>query len=351
MVHQETTPKPVSQSHDITKITGKRLLYTYENGWLYEVYVKNSTTIDYRIYSGPVAKRWVKNQKVNIQLFAGNLFKISWCEPTGTAVTLCINLDARQHHGVIYFPRWVHLNASKTALFQNHHLLEMRRLRDSGPTYPIDVVNEFAELILVDDVGVDKEDVISMSPTEFAPTVERLCKKAKLPHILAHFGEKWGSRDPINLVGKHLGFTYRNGWQHELYVRTASSIDYRIRSRLGSTWHSSDDQDASISRLIGPNRYIVSWTDVSSGISTSLTLDVDRLELHGVHFLPQWILTNIEELQLSLSSTAESGHRIVSSSPNSSENSVTDSRDAGNTYPLHHVVESTSFSLVEDCEG
>ncbi|KAL2612501.1 hypothetical protein R1flu_024193 [Riccia fluitans] len=137
MVHQETTPNSVSRTHDVTKITGERLLPELD----------------------PASVR-VKNQRVNIPLFSSS--------SAGAAVTLSTNLDARQHHGVIYFPWWVHLNGSQMALFQHHHLREMMRLRDSGSI----VANEFADLwILVDDIGVDNEDGISLSPspTEFAP--------------------------------------------------------------------------------------------------------------------------------------------------------------------------------------
>jgi phenolic acid decarboxylase len=37
--------------------TGMHLIYTYGSGWRYELYVKNATTIDYRIHSGPVGGR------------------------------------------------------------------------------------------------------------------------------------------------------------------------------------------------------------------------------------------------------------------------------------------------------
>lgn len=42
---------------------GTHFIYTYDNGWEYELYVKNDHTIDYRIHGGMVAGRWVKDQK------------------------------------------------------------------------------------------------------------------------------------------------------------------------------------------------------------------------------------------------------------------------------------------------
>ncbi|MDE6238163.1 MAG: phenolic acid decarboxylase, partial [Muribaculaceae bacterium] len=33
---------------------GSHFIYTYANGWIYEFYVKNENTVDYRIHSGMV---------------------------------------------------------------------------------------------------------------------------------------------------------------------------------------------------------------------------------------------------------------------------------------------------------
>nr|WP_317695928.1 phenolic acid decarboxylase [Aeromicrobium sp. REDSEA-S32_B7] len=45
---------------DLDAIVGHRLIYTYANGWQYEMYVKNATTIDYRIHTGMVGGRWTR---------------------------------------------------------------------------------------------------------------------------------------------------------------------------------------------------------------------------------------------------------------------------------------------------
>lgn len=49
--------------HDLSGFIGKHLVYTYDNGWNYEIYVKNGHTLDYRIHSGIVGNRWVKIRK------------------------------------------------------------------------------------------------------------------------------------------------------------------------------------------------------------------------------------------------------------------------------------------------
>lgn len=70
------------------KFLGMHFIYTYANGWEYEFYVKNADTVDYRIHSGMVGGRWVKDQKADIVKLTDGVYKVSWTEPTGTDVSL-----------------------------------------------------------------------------------------------------------------------------------------------------------------------------------------------------------------------------------------------------------------------
>lgn len=115
--------------NDLSGLVGKHLVYTYDNGWNYEIYVKNSTTLDYRIHSGIVGNRWVKDQTTYIVRIAKTVYKISWTEPTGTDVSLIVNLEDNVFHGTIFFPRWVINNPEKTVCFQNEHIAEMEAYR------------------------------------------------------------------------------------------------------------------------------------------------------------------------------------------------------------------------------
>lgn len=151
---------------DVSGIVGRHLMYRYENGWQYELYVKNAETIDYRIHSGLVAGRWVKGQSVELVQLGDRKYKLSWTEPTGTSVSLAIDLSVRRLHGVIFFPQWVHANPEKTVCFQNDFLDEMRRNRDHGPTYPIVVVDKFAHIHFVEDCGSNDEQVICAPPSQ-----------------------------------------------------------------------------------------------------------------------------------------------------------------------------------------
>ena len=93
-----------TKTDELSSFIGRHFIYTYENGWQYELYVKNAETIDYRIHSGMVGGRWVRDQKAHIVRLSDEVFKISWDEPTGTCVSTAFNIKDRIMHGIIFFP-------------------------------------------------------------------------------------------------------------------------------------------------------------------------------------------------------------------------------------------------------
>ncbi|HAI04575.1 phenolic acid decarboxylase [Pantoea sp. AN62] len=150
----------------LSGLVGKHLVYTYDNGWNYELYIKNANTVDYRIHSGMVGNRWVKNQHAYIVRLAQDVYKVSWTEPTGTDVSLAVNLTDKIFHGTIFFPRWVMNNPEKTVCFQNEHLEEMAQYREAGPAYPTEVIDEFATLTFIRDAGENNDSVIDCPASE-----------------------------------------------------------------------------------------------------------------------------------------------------------------------------------------
>ncbi|WP_420109354.1 phenolic acid decarboxylase [Mycolicibacter arupensis] len=166
------TPAATHRNHsDPGKgLPGHRFLYTYANGWIYEMYVKNSTTIDYRIHTGHVGGRWVRDQHVDLVEIAPQVYKLSWTEPTGTCVVVNVMPADRRLHGTIFFPEWIRQDGAKTVLYQNEHLDQMQQYRDQGPTYPIYVVPEFAEIQLYEYIGENDDTVISVAPSKLPAT-------------------------------------------------------------------------------------------------------------------------------------------------------------------------------------
>ncbi|OSM97453.1 MULTISPECIES: phenolic acid decarboxylase [Lonsdalea] len=159
-------PFESTKPEQLTQFIGKHFIYTYENGWQYEIYLKNDRTIDYRIHSGIVGGRWVRDQEVHIVRLSDDVCKISWDEPTGTTVSVAINFHEKQLHGVIFFPQWVAKDPGKTVCLQNEHLDLMRSYRDAGPTYPKLVIDEFAQVTFVEDCGQNNQEVIACAPSE-----------------------------------------------------------------------------------------------------------------------------------------------------------------------------------------
>jgi phenolic acid decarboxylase len=149
---------------ELTAFLGKHLIYTYENGWKYELYIKNDRIIDYRIHSGMVGGRWMRDQEAHIVRLADDIVKISWDEPTGTTVSVVFILKTRRIHGVIFFPKWIADDPKKTVCAQNQFLRLMRQYRDADPTYPKLVVDEFADITFVEDCGQNNEEVIACDP-------------------------------------------------------------------------------------------------------------------------------------------------------------------------------------------
>ncbi|KPI84256.1 Phenolic acid decarboxylase [Leptomonas seymouri] len=148
----------------VEDFVGTQLIYTYENGWEYELYVKNRDTIDYRIHSGMVAGRWVRDQKVFLDALLPGVFKISWTEPTGTDVSLCFMLTEKRTHGTIFFPKWVHEHPEITVCYQNDNIPLMEESRLKYETYPKSLVSEFSKITFMKNWGANNENVVSQMP-------------------------------------------------------------------------------------------------------------------------------------------------------------------------------------------
>lgn len=159
---------PFESTHptEIAPFVGKHIIYSYESSGLYEVYLKNDRTLDYRVHGGPFAGGWFKGQPVHIVRLADGVVKVSWTEEAGTCVSVAYNLAEHRAHGASFFPHWLGADPKKIAGHQNEKLDEIRRYRDAGPTYPIELVDEFAKITFVEDCGRDDESIIACAPKD-----------------------------------------------------------------------------------------------------------------------------------------------------------------------------------------
>jgi phenolic acid decarboxylase len=162
-----TTVKNPVPAQNLADLVGTHVIYSYSNLGKYEVYVRNEKAIDYRIHHGMVGGRWVKNQEAYIVQIDTGEYRISWHEPTGTCVSLILDLPRRLLHGTSFFPQWIAgegQHPEKIICFQNDFIEEMRAFRDAGPNYPYIVIDEFAKITFVEQCGRDNETVINAAP-------------------------------------------------------------------------------------------------------------------------------------------------------------------------------------------
>jgi phenolic acid decarboxylase len=180
MLPYEKDPLESAKSAGIAGLVGKYMIYVCDNSWQHEFYIKNERTVDYRILGGPVAGRWVKGQEVHMARLGHNVFKCSWNEPTGTVVSLAVDLSERRVHSITVFPQWVAQDPRESVGFQsvgfqsvgfqsvgfqsvgfqNEHLDEMRRYRDAGPKDQKRVLGEFGAITFIEDrVPNNEQDV------------------------------------------------------------------------------------------------------------------------------------------------------------------------------------------------
>ncbi len=155
---------------DLSIILGKHIIYTYENGWKYEFYFKNSSINHYRIHSGLVAGRWVTNREVHMTALGHGLIRVNWLEPVGNIVTMVTNLQERWLHSYFLMPQWIIDNPKATVCHEDEFVEEMLKLREQGPTWPMHIAeNAFAEITFLEDVGPDRDDIITCPPDELPP--------------------------------------------------------------------------------------------------------------------------------------------------------------------------------------
>ncbi|WP_433664936.1 phenolic acid decarboxylase [Nocardia sp. CA-128927] len=155
---------------DLTDLLGQHFIYTYSNGWRYELYVKNADHVEYRVHAStdevnPLTGRWVKDQKAVIAQLGDGMYSIAWNEPTGSCVSLVLNAQQRWVHFSGFLARWAYSNPGLITYFQNDHLAEIEGYRDAGPIAPQIQADLFGTITFAEDSGTDNEEVINSAPS------------------------------------------------------------------------------------------------------------------------------------------------------------------------------------------
>ncbi|MFI6869017.1 phenolic acid decarboxylase [Nocardia sp. NPDC050406] len=160
-------PTPISQCasiDDLSGIVGKHLIYAYDNGWKYELYVRNAETIEFRCLLGPMFGRWSKNQPAKMVRLTDGLYKLAWVEPTGTTTNVILWLPDRRVHTTISYPQWMLDYPESTLGRYEDNLDDIIADRDRGPTYPLTLVSSNGRITFLETRDPDDDTVIDRAP-------------------------------------------------------------------------------------------------------------------------------------------------------------------------------------------
>ncbi|NNH73080.1 phenolic acid decarboxylase [Nocardia uniformis] len=154
---------------DLSGLIGKHLIYAYENGWKYELYVRNAETIESRCLMGPMFGRWSKNQSAKFVQLSGDLYKLAWVEPTGTTTNVILWLSDRRVHTTISYPQWMLDYPESTLGRYEDNLAAIIADRERGPTYPLTLVSSTGRITYLETRDPDDDTVIDRPPNRLPP--------------------------------------------------------------------------------------------------------------------------------------------------------------------------------------
>lgn len=273
---------PSFNPHDLQDFVGKHFIYTYDNGWQHEFYIKNKNTMDYRIYNGFTGNRWVKDQEILVVQIAPKIYKTSWTEPTGTDVSQILNLNEMLIHGTVFYPHWILEAPEKTTGFQNDHLQDIEKCREEGPTYPTEMVNAIGKITTIFEEKENDDTVLNCVPKDVPEDYLHRIQRTK-PNLAFSFDP----HDIDGIIGKNFVFTYDNDWKYESYIKNKNTMDYRIHDgKVANRWVKNQ---AIYIVQIAPNIYKTAWTE-PTGTNVTQIIDFNENTLHGTVYFPKWVM-------------------------------------------------------------
>jgi phenolic acid decarboxylase len=154
---------------DLSGIVGKHLIYAYDNGWKYELYVRNSHMTEFRCLMGPNFGRWSTEQPAKIVQLSGDQYKLAWVEPTGTTIVIITWLSQRRVHTTICYPQWMLDYPEFTMVRYEDNLDEILAARDRGPVYPLTLVASTGRITFLESQAPDDDTVINCPPSKLPP--------------------------------------------------------------------------------------------------------------------------------------------------------------------------------------
>jgi phenolic acid decarboxylase len=161
---QSVTVPCAAHSGDLSGLIGQHLLYAYDNGWKYELYVRNSQTVEFRCLMGPMFGRWSTDQTAKMVQLDRDMYKLAWVEPTGTTTVVIVWLSARRIHTTVCYPQWMLDHPESTLGHYEDNIDELLAARDKGPTYPQTLIAATGRITYLERRPVDDDTVIDGPP-------------------------------------------------------------------------------------------------------------------------------------------------------------------------------------------
>ena len=107
------------------------------------------------------------DRKYHLANIGHDLIRVNWVEPVGNVVAMVVNIKDRWLHSYFLMPQWIVDNPKLTVCHEDEHNEEMLKLREKGPTWPMHIVeNTFAEITFLEDVGPNRDDIITCPPDQ-----------------------------------------------------------------------------------------------------------------------------------------------------------------------------------------
>ncbi|MGW4364016.1 phenolic acid decarboxylase [Nocardia takedensis] len=145
-------------------ILGLHLIVVYDNGWKYEIYIRNAHTIAFRCLMGPMFGSWSVDQPAKIAHLTDDLYELAWIEPTGITAVALARLTSRVVHTTVVYPQWL-LEYPDIAMGRYQDVVpELEAARDRGPIYPLTMIVSTGRVTFLTTREQNDDTVIDRAP-------------------------------------------------------------------------------------------------------------------------------------------------------------------------------------------
>ena len=138
------------------------------------------------------------------------------------------------------------------------------------------------------------------------------------------------ANDLSGLIGKHIIYTYANGWQYEFYFRNDHCGDYRINGGVMKGRWTNVQRYMPVN--LGNGLHKVAWIEPTGSI-VSLDINFDERWLHGFFGLAQWLMQSPE---------------VGTVHQNEHLKNIREHRDKGPLYPQFVSFDFAEITYLED---